>query len=396
MADSASAASAVPETAASPGRAARLLRLIDSVRLVPSDAARVALFEEIRSASAPLVVTFVNAHAVNTAWRDGEFQECLADADLRLRDGSGMAIALRALGRAPGVDMNGTDLIPALIRALAPQRTAFFGSELRYAAAAATTCKRLGAEPVAIRGGFEPDLVYVDLAARTRPDLILLGMGMPKQERVAVLMRDALAHPCVIVAGGAILDFLAQRYPRAPLLMRRLGVEWVYRLALEPRRLGSRYLVGNITFLWRIARLRLLAHRASGLAWRPTRRKPELGDPAFATAALPLSKPDHAADLLHLRAAVLAHEAEASRAPQGGLSTVDSKLWGQAHEPANARAQERFRLKKSHSAPSALLPEQPLGQSATPARALKDAEDTLELAGGRRAPVDPLSSVHGR
>jgi exopolysaccharide biosynthesis WecB/TagA/CpsF family protein len=258
MVDSASAASAVPVAATSLDRAARLSRLIDSVRLVASDAAHADLVDDLRAASAPFVLAFVNAHAVNLAWRNDDFLECLAEADLRLRDGSGMAIALRALGRAPGLDMNGTDFIPALIRALGPRRTAFFGSELRYAAAAATACKPLGAEPVAIRGGFEPDLVYVDIAARTRPELILLGMGMPKQERVALLMRDALAHPCVIVAGGAILDFLSRRYKRAPLPMRRHGVEWLYRLALEPRRLGSRYLAGNLAFLWRIALVRAL------------------------------------------------------------------------------------------------------------------------------------------
>jgi exopolysaccharide biosynthesis WecB/TagA/CpsF family protein len=259
MVDSFSAASTIPIAAASFDRAARLLRLVDSVRLVAGDAARARLLEELGTTSGPFVLAFVNAPAVNAAWRSGDFLQSLMEADLRLRDGTGMAIALRALGRNPGLDMNGTDFIPALVGALAPRRAAFFGSELRFAAAAATACQSLGVEPVAIRGGFEPDLVYVDLAARTRPELILLGMGMPKQERVALLMRDALAHPCVIVSGGAILDFLARRYPRAPLLMRRLGAEWVYRLALEPRRLASRYLVGNLAFLWRVALIRSLS-----------------------------------------------------------------------------------------------------------------------------------------
>jgi hypothetical protein len=86
-------------------------------------------------------------------------------------------------------------------------------------------------------------------------------MGMPKQERVALLLRDALAHPCVIVAGGAILDFLAGRFPRAPRALRRVGLEWLYRLAFEPRRLASRYLLGNAAFLWRIAMIAAIGSR---------------------------------------------------------------------------------------------------------------------------------------
>lgn len=232
---------------------ADLLAIIDSLKLVATDAERDDLLETLRSVTAPCVLTFVNAHAINLCWRDADFRRDLADADIRLRDGIGMAIALRALGREPGLNMNGTDLIPDILRAFASRSVAFFGSELRFAAKAASVAAEMKARPVAIRGGFEPDTVYVDIAARTRPELVILGMGMPKQERVALLMRDALAHPCVIVAGGAILDFLSGRFRRAPYTFRRFGLEWLYRLAQEPRRLAFRYLVGSGLFLWRVA-----------------------------------------------------------------------------------------------------------------------------------------------
>lgn len=234
-------------------KTARLIEILDSLNHVATEEERDAFLGALRGAKAPCVVTFVNAHAINLCWRDAEFRRDLLDADIRLRDGIGLAIALQALGRRPGLNMNGTDLIPAILRTFATRGVAFFGSELRYAAKAATMAAQLGVKPIAIRGGFEPDTVYVDIAARTRPELIILGMGMPKQERVALLMRDALAHPCVIVAGGAILDFLSGRFRRAPLAFRRTGLEWLYRLAHEPRRLAFRYVVGNGLFLWRIA-----------------------------------------------------------------------------------------------------------------------------------------------
>jgi exopolysaccharide biosynthesis WecB/TagA/CpsF family protein len=65
----------------------------------------------------------------------------------------------------------------------------------------------------------------------------------------------ALDRPCTIAAGGAILDFWAGRFPRAPLWMRRAGIEWVFRLLREPRRLWRRYVLGNPLLLWRALRL---------------------------------------------------------------------------------------------------------------------------------------------
>jgi exopolysaccharide biosynthesis WecB/TagA/CpsF family protein len=74
---------------------------------------------------------------------------------------------------------------------------------------------------------------------------------MPRQEQVAVLLRAALGYPCLIVCGGAILDFLGGKTSRAPVWLRRTGLEWAYRLALEPRRLFSRYVLGNPLFVSR-------------------------------------------------------------------------------------------------------------------------------------------------
>jgi exopolysaccharide biosynthesis WecB/TagA/CpsF family protein len=110
--------------------------------------------------------------------------------------------------------------------------------------------------------GFLPTPEYVRLAAGHRPSLIVLGMGMPRQEEVARELRAALDHPCLIVCGGAIIDFLAGRTPRAPRWMRAVGAEWLYRLALEPRRLFRRYVVGNPLFIARALRLALTTPRA--------------------------------------------------------------------------------------------------------------------------------------
>jgi exopolysaccharide biosynthesis WecB/TagA/CpsF family protein len=237
-------------------RSPALIDFLDALTIVPDEAGRDDLLASISAPPEPTVIGFVNAQAVNLAWRDVAFRQSLAEADILLRDGIGMKIGLRVLGRQYGLNMNGTDVIPLLMKAMAPCRAAFFGSALTHAIDAALNAEKWGIEPTAVRGGFEADTVYVNEAMRTKPDLIVLGMGMPKQERVALMIRDAMTRPCVIVAGGAIIDFMSGRFPRAPLALRALGLEWLFRMTLEPRRLAGRYLIGNAAFLLRIAAIR--------------------------------------------------------------------------------------------------------------------------------------------
>jgi len=84
---------------------------------------------------------------------------------------------------------------------------------------------------------------------RSQFKLIVLAMGMPKQERIAIGLRQADIGPALILCGGAIVDFAAGRFPRAPLWMRSAGLEWLFRLAREPRRLFRRYVIGIPIFL---------------------------------------------------------------------------------------------------------------------------------------------------
>jgi N-acetylglucosaminyldiphosphoundecaprenol N-acetyl-beta-D-mannosaminyltransferase len=122
-----------------------------------------------------------------------------------------------------------------------------------------TTARELAPDSDVIgeHGFFELD-AYLSLAVEQRSELIVLGMGMPKQELVAAALKRQLVFPCTIVCGGAIIDFLAGRTSRAPVWMRRAGAEWVYRLMLEPKRLFHRYVIGNPIFLLRAVWLKFL------------------------------------------------------------------------------------------------------------------------------------------
>lgn len=88
----------------------------------------------------------------------------------------------------------------------------------------------------------------VEAVRGTSPDVVLVGLGAPKQELSIHESREAL-RPAVMLGIGGSLDFLAGTVPRAPTWVSRSGLEWLYRLAREPRRLWKRYLVRDPKFL---------------------------------------------------------------------------------------------------------------------------------------------------
>jgi N-acetylglucosaminyldiphosphoundecaprenol N-acetyl-beta-D-mannosaminyltransferase len=232
-------------------------QLVKGVVRVHSAGGEQQLLDWVARPTEPRVLAFVNAHAMNAVADSLEFFNAIMSADLVLRDGIGMAILLRLLNQPPGLNLNGTDLIPKILARCAGQCIALFGTEEPYLSRAqeVIVSRIAPGSSVIAAHGFLPVGNYVQLAADHRPSLIVLGMGMPRQEEVAALLRGVLDHPCTIICGGAIIDFLGNKTSRAPLWMRRSGLEWMYRLALEPRRLFRRYVIGNPLFLVRALRL---------------------------------------------------------------------------------------------------------------------------------------------
>ncbi|HEY0835683.1 MAG TPA: WecB/TagA/CpsF family glycosyltransferase [Azospirillum sp.] len=213
----------------------------------------------------PTILSFVNAHAVNLCWNSGEALAWFRASDVLLRDGIGLKKAFDLLGFEPGLNMNGTDFIPLLLRTLPRRRLAVYGTQHPWLDRAKATLETTTTHDIVdLQHGFHPTERYVEHARQHRPDVILLAMGMPRQEAVAVELGAALDHPVLIINGGAIIDFLAQRFERAPPVVQRLGLEWLYRVGQEPRRLFRRYFVGGVNFARIVLILRRAASRSSG------------------------------------------------------------------------------------------------------------------------------------
>lgn len=241
-----------------------ILALLDALRVVHGGEDERALLAELAHPDRPAILSFLNAHAVNLCAAAPSVLAAFAGSDALLRDGVGVKAALAVLGRPAGRNMNGTDFIPALLRALPPGRLAVYGTASPWLERGAEWLATATAHTVVDAAhGFHAPSRYLDGARHHRPDVILLAMGMPTQELLAARLKAALDRPALIINGGAIIDFLAGRVTRAPGALRHAGLEWSYRLAQEPRRLFGRYCLGGIVFARTVARLRIAATGAT-------------------------------------------------------------------------------------------------------------------------------------
>lgn len=210
-----------------------------------------------------VILGFLNHHAVNLAAGDAEFRQHLLAVDFLLRDGVGVALACRFLGMRAGANLNGTDLIPVLLERAKGRRLMLCGTSEPWLGKAARRLADEGQHVIAAIDGFRDFESFREAVVAARPDILVLGMGMPRQEAFAFRLGAELDTPMLIVNGGAIIDFLGGRFPRAPVLWRRLRLEWLFRLCLEPRRLAGRYLLGIPVFFGRLVRARRQSLRSA-------------------------------------------------------------------------------------------------------------------------------------
>lgn len=210
--------------------------------------------ETMLAPGARRTAAFVNAHCINVAARDPVYRWALARADHRLPDGSGVQMAAMMTGKRFVENLNGTDLFVPLCRAAVERGLPiyFLGSAEGVAARAAAKAIELapGLTVAGTRNGFfqpaEEDRIIADINA-SGARIVLVAFGVPKQDVWIARNRHRLEAD-LVVGVGAQFDFWSGRVPRAPEMLRKAGLEWVVRLALEPRRMARRYLWGNLEF----------------------------------------------------------------------------------------------------------------------------------------------------
>lgn len=199
-----------------------------------------------------------NVDHVVVAEHHAAFRQAYAQASLSLVDGMPLLWAAKLLGVALPEKISGSDLIlPLMQRAAEKQwRVYLLGAGPGVAEEAA---KRLRAEHgvnvvgtdapmLSLDANPEVDGPVLERIRAARPDLLVVAFGAPKQELWMSRMAEAF-KPAVGIGLGASLDFIAGTVRRSPAWMSKVGLEWLYRLSREPKRLWRRYLVNDPKFL---------------------------------------------------------------------------------------------------------------------------------------------------
>jgi N-acetylglucosaminyldiphosphoundecaprenol N-acetyl-beta-D-mannosaminyltransferase len=208
----------------------------------------------------PRRVMYANAHVLNQSSENDALRGALEAADLVYCDGYGVRLAAKALDVPVPHRMTGADWIWALAALCerAGRSIYLLGSEPGIASRAA---ERLAQAYPALRitgshhGYFEPGSAHdervIEHVNACRPDILLVGMGTPKQELWVQEHAERLDVE-VLWTVGALFDVVSGKVPRAPGWLADNGLEWIFRLAIEPGRMWRRYLLGNPVFVHRV------------------------------------------------------------------------------------------------------------------------------------------------
>ena len=217
-----------------------------------------------------LLINTLNAHSFNTAQKDPLFAEALKGGYCITPDGVSIVMACRWLHTpaAPKERIVGWDLFSFEMERLNRRggKCFFMGSSQKVLDLirehAAEVYPNITVEtyspPYKDVFSDEDNDAIIQAINAAKPDLLWIGMTAPKQEKWAYQNWDKLDIDCHVGTIGAVFDFFAGTVKRAPLWWQNNGLEWLYRLILEPRRMWRRYLVGNALFVYNITKEKLL------------------------------------------------------------------------------------------------------------------------------------------
>ncbi len=213
-----------------------------------------------RSSDRPRTIFYANARTVNYAYEHKDFRDQFNQADLIYADGVSVAWAGRTLSQMPYVKLTGADWIADFGRLAASLglRIYLVGGAPGIAAQAGQILQARypGLQVIGASDGFFKDKSIRQVLQEiheARPDLVFVGMGTPAQERWISSNRSEIQAP-VCWAVGALFDFIAGAEKRAPGWMNRLGLEWLWRLLMDPLGKWKRYVLGNPQFVYRVLR----------------------------------------------------------------------------------------------------------------------------------------------
>lgn len=209
-----------------------------------------------------VLINTINAHSYNVARKDELFAEALTKGDYLIPDGMSVVKACKWLHAKsqPRERIAGADLFEYEMDRLNKKcgTVMFMGSSEKTLAKIVDQAAKVypNLKVVTYSPPYKPEFdeadnkAIVDAINMTNPDLLWIGMTAPKQEKWTYSHWNELNIHCHVGTIGAVFDFFAGNTKRAPQWWQEHGLEWLYRLLKEPRRMWRRYIIVNTVFLW--------------------------------------------------------------------------------------------------------------------------------------------------
>jgi N-acetylglucosaminyldiphosphoundecaprenol N-acetyl-beta-D-mannosaminyltransferase len=207
-------------------------------------------------------VCVANVHMCMTGFDDDNFRQIVNNADFIVPDGRPLVWALRLRGYTQAEQVRGSELFLKVCERAEAERVpvGFYGGSeesladfLKFVNMRFPSLEIVFFSAPPFRALTENEKNdYVEAICTSGVRILFIGIGCPKQERLMADFKDQV--PCVMIGIGAAFDFFSGRKQHAPQFMQKLGLEWLFRLANDPKRLWKRYLKHNPRFIWFLLR----------------------------------------------------------------------------------------------------------------------------------------------
>ncbi len=199
-----------------------------------------------------------NVHMCMETYDNPSFRSIVNESDLTIPDGLPLVWAQKLLGYKKAEQVRGADLTLDLCEMAARENISvgFFGATPELLLALQSTLDEMfpgldvaySVSPPFREIKFDENQKYIHAINLSGVKILFIGLGCPKQEKWMAEHKDSVG--CTMLGVGAAFDFIAGNKKHAPVLMRKMGLEWLFRLASEPRRLWKRYLKHNPRFVY--------------------------------------------------------------------------------------------------------------------------------------------------
>lgn len=209
------------------------------------------------------LLTYLNQHCFNIYSSNKKYKNLIDNKFLVYADGAGIKFALRFIMGKKYICFNATDLNEKIMEILLKRKIKFFILGGNFNQKELIDKFNRSESFVGYNSGFFLDNEFENVIEKIRtakPDVIIIGMGVPKQEIVAEKLSRSI-NASLFICVGNFFEFYFGTVKRIPVHFRNKGIEWIYRLFHEPRRLWKRYLIGIPLFIFRVIRFKLTLNK---------------------------------------------------------------------------------------------------------------------------------------